>query len=687
MPTVRVSQEAKPRKKGPAAGQPSATGEEGRKRVVIEGVRPEIDAGRYPIKRVIGEPVVVEADIFADGHDSLSGRLLFRREQDTAWNEVPLEFLNNDRWRASFVVTDIGRYRYSLTAWVDHFTSWHRDLVKRLDAGQDVAIDLLIGADLIEEASQRAKGEDAKTLETLANTLRSDKKKTSEKVLIVQEERLPSLMDKYPDRQRATTYDKELVVVVDREQAQFSAWYEMFPRSCSRKPGQHGTFKDCEARLPYIAGMGFDVLYFPPIHPIGQAYRKGKNNNPNGGPDEVGSPWGIGSKEGGHKAIHPQLGTLADFKRLVSKAREHGLEIALDVAFQCSPDHPYVEDHIEWFRKRPDGTVQYAENPPKKYQDIYPIEFENDNWQGLWDELTSVVQYWIDQGVRIFRVDNPHTKPFRFWEFLISKVKTAHPEVIFLSEAFTRPKVMYKLAKLGFTQSYTYFAWRHTKTDFTEYLTELTQTEVAEYFRPNFWPNTPDILIEHLQTGGRPAFMIRVILASTLAANYGIYGPAFELQEHLPYEPGSEEYLNSEKYEVKHWDIDNPKSLKDLITKVNRIRRENPALQTNTGLRFHPVENDQLLCYSKQTQDRSNIILVIANLDRHYKQSGWVQLDLESFGLDADHPYQVHDLLTDDSFLWRGPRNYIELNLEPYPAHIFKIKRKIRTEQDFDKFA
>ncbi len=650
---------------------------EDRQRVTIEGVEPEIDGGRCPIKRVIGEQVVVEADVFGDGHDALAGALLYRREAVPTWSEVALEFLNNDRWQARFVVTELGRYRYTLMAWIDQFTSWYRDLGKRLEAGQDVSIDLLIGATLIKEASARAAGDDATSLAGWAEALQSDQKKTTDKVALTQDQALPRLMAAYPDREWATTYEKELAVVVDRDKARFSTWYEMFPRSCAAKPGQHGTFKDCEARLPYIAGMGFDVLYFSPIHPIGLTHRKGRNNAPTCEPHDVGSPWGIGGTEGGHKAIHPELGTLADFTRLAAKAEEQGLEIALDIAFQCSPDHPYVKEHPEWFRKRPDGTIQYAENPPKKYQDIYPFEFDNEDWKGLWDELTSILLYWSRQGVRIFRVDNPHTKPFRFWEYLITTVKREYPDVIFLSEAFTRPKVMYKLAKLGFTQSYTYFTWRHTKSDFTQYLTELTHTKVREYFRPNFWPNTPDILIEHLQTGGRPAFMVRLVLAATLSSNYGIYGPAFELGEHLPYEPGSEEYRYSEKYEIKHWEITRPDSLKAFITTVNRIRRENPALQSNAGLRFHPVDNDHLLCYSKQTDDLSNIILLVVNLHRHQKQTGSVELDLNSLGLSPEQPYHLQDLITGECHVWRGARNYVELGLDPCPTHIFRVMRTI----------
>jgi len=525
---------------------------EGRWRTVIEGVKPEIDGGRFAIKRTVNEEVVVEADIFTDGHDALSAVLLYRRESEPQWTEVSMEFLINDRWRGSFRVTELGRYRYTLIGWVDHFKTWRRDLAKKVEAGQDVLVDLLVGARLIEEAGRRASKEEGQILRKWAEDLRADAEPQSARIRLALSAEVAALMEKHPDSRFATTYEKELAVVVDREKARFSSWYEMFPRSCISEAGRHGTLKDCEARLPYIASMGFDVLYFPPIHPIGHTHRKGKNGVPSETPTDPGSPWGIGSQEGGHKAIHPQLGTLKDFRRFFDKAKGHGLEVALDMAFHCSPDHPYVKEHREWFKIRPDGTVQYAENPPKKYQDIYPLDFETEQWQELWEELKRVVLFWIDQGVRIFRVDNPHTKPFPFWEWLIQEVKQDHPDVIFLSEAFTRPKVMYRLTKLGFTHSYTYFAWRNTKVELIQYFTELTQTEVREYFRPNLWPNTPDILTEQLQHGGRPAFMARLVLAATLGASYGIYGPAFELCENRPREAGSEEYLDSEKYEIKH---------------------------------------------------------------------------------------------------------------------------------------
>ncbi len=621
-------------------------------RVVIQHVKPEVDCGRFPIKRVIGEAVEIEADIFADGHDAIACVIRYRHDDEEQWTEIPMEPLGNDHWRAPFTVEKLGQYIYSITAWVDPFQTWYKDFQKRIAADQDVTVDLLIGGELLKLAAERALGADAKKLKHLAKDL------TPAAV----DERLALLAAGYADRTNAAVY-KELRVVVDPVRARFSTWYEMFPRS-------HGTFKDCERILPEIAAMGFDVLYFPPIHSIGKTFRKGKNNAPKGGPNDPGSPWGIGAKKGGHKAIHPELGTLEDFRHLVAAAKIEGINIALDIAYQCSPDHPYVKEHPEWFRRRPDGTVQYAENPPKKYQDIYPLEFETRDWRSLWEELKSVVEYWIEQGVRIFRVDNPHTKPFDFWEWMIRDLKKKHPDLIFLSEAFTRPNIMYRLAKLGFTQSYTYFTWRNTKREIIEYFTELTQTEVREYFRPNLWPNTPDILHEYLQKGGRPAFMARLVLAATLGANYGIYGPAYELGENVPREPGSEEYLNSEKYEIKHRDLHDPSSLRAFITKVNEIRKKNPALQSNESLQFHTIDNDQMICYSKRTPDKKNAIVTIVNLDPVWKQSGFVELPLDELEIDVRHPYRMVDLLTGAEFKWQGPRNYVELQPGNMPAHI-----------------
>ena len=647
---------------------------DGRRRVVIERVSPEIDCGRFPIKRVVGEAVIVEADVFADGHDQVACQLLYRREGEKEWQRSPVTALGNDRWRAAFPVPKAGRYEYTIEGWIDQFQTWRNGLAKRIAAGQDVHVDLLIGAGLIAGAAERAKGEDAGLLRGWARRIREEKDPQSATSCALQE-KLLTAVQRYPERQFATRYKKPLALVVDREKAGFSAWYEVFPRSCSSEAGRHGTFRDCEAWLPYIASMGFDVVYLPPVHPIGHAFRKGKNNSVVAEPGDVGSPWAIGSEEGGHTSVHSQLGTLEDFRHFVSQATEQGLEVALDIAFQCTLDHPYVKQHPEWFRKRPDGTIQYAENPPKKYQDIYPLDFESQDWLALWNELKNVFQFWIGQGVRIFRVDNPHTKPFAFWEWVIGEIKKEHGDVLFLAEAFTRPHVMYRLAKLGFSQSYTYFTWRNTKQELTDYFTELTQTEVSEFFRPNLWPNTPDILPEFLQAGGRPAFMIRLILAATLGASYGIYGPAFELCENTPAQPGSEEYLNSEKYELKHRDVHAAWSLKDLISRINRIRKKNAALQNNRNLRFHSTDNPMLICYSKTTDDLSNVIVVIVNLDSFHRQTGWVQLDLTALGLEADRAFQVHDLLGEGRYLWQGSRNYVELTPESLPAHVLQVHR------------
>jgi starch synthase (maltosyl-transferring) len=653
-------------------------------RVTIERVAPEIDFGSYPIKRTVGESIVVEADIFTDGHDALYGLLLVRSDGDENWAELPMEFIANDRWRASFIGTEIGRYFYTVQAWIDRFGSWRRDLDKKLAARQLEPVDFLIGAQLVEEASRRSSGVDATKLREAAAALRAVK--PGEDLSRAIDPELVRLVNRYPDARFVTRYAKVLPVVVDRERARFSTWYEMFPRSCATTPDRHGTFKDCERRLPYIASMGFDVLYLPPIHPIGRSHRKGKNGALHADERDPGSPWAIGAKEGGHKSIDPELGTLADFQSLVKKAHAYNIEIALDLAYQCSPDHPYVTEHPEWFRWRPDNTIQYAENPPKKYQDIYPLEFTGERAEELWQELKTVIQFWIAQGVHIFRVDNPHTKPFPFWQWVIEGIKKDFPDVIFLAEAFTRPKVMYRLAKLGFSQSYTYFAWRNSKHDITEYFTELSQSEVREYFRPNLWPNTPDILTEYLQFGGRPAFMVRLILAATLGASYGIYGPAFELCESQAREPGSEEYLNSEKYEIKFWDLEQKNSLRELITRVNRIRRENAALQSDHSLRFVPVDNDQIICYAKLSEKPPNTILTAVNLDPHHVQSGWIDLPLDVLGVPAQEPYQLHDLLTDARYLCHGPRIYVELNPQIVPAHIFRLRGRVKREQDFDYY-
>jgi starch synthase (maltosyl-transferring) len=645
-----------------------------RQRVVIERVDPEIDCGEFPIKRVVGERVAVEADVFADGHDELACVILHRPAGVEEWSEAPMRLLVNDRWRGEFEVGGLGTHAYTILAWVDLFHTWARDLNRRLEAGQDVAVDLMIGAGLLRAAARRASGPDAEAMRDAAQAMTGPQgPKTALST------GLAELMARNADRRFATRYHRDLEITVDRPRAGFSAWYEMFPRSASPDPRRPGTLKDVEARLPYVARMGFDVLYLPPIHPIGRAFRKGPDNSTVSEASDPGSPWAIGGPEGGHKSIHPELGTLADFGHLLAAARRHDMEIALDIAFQASPDHPHVSEHPEWFQKRPDGTVQYAENPPKKYQDIYPFNFDSSAWRSLWEELRSVFEFWIDQGVRMFRVDNPHTKPFAFWAWVIPEIKCLYPDVILLSEAFTRPKVMYRLAKLGFTQSYTYFAWRNEAWELKQYLTELTRTEVREFFRPNFWPNTPDILTEAIQNGGRAASAMRFVLAATLAANYGIYGPVYELVETEPLIRGREEFKHSEKYELRHWELSRPGGLQGLIGRVNRIRREHRALQQDRTLRFLDTDNEHLLAYAKTTPDGADPIVTVVNLDPRWKQGGWVDVPVET---EAGRPtFGAQDLLTERSFVWRAEGwNYVELDPAREPAHILRIDRRLRPE-------
>jgi len=660
---------------------------DGRNRVVIERMDPRIDCGRFPIKRVVGEPVTVEADVFADGHDAISGLLLHRHIRDEEWAESAIEHIGNDRWRGTFQVLKLGEYEYSIQAWIDHFKTWRRDLRKRLDAGQVEPADVQMGAELIDAASGRASGADKKALADWASSLATIPNRLEAANLALSAE-LAAIMDRYPDRSLATTAGERLRVVVERERARFSSWYEFFPRSCTPDASRHATLADCVSILPYVAGMGFDVFYLPPVHPVGRTHRKGKNNTLVPARKDPGSPWAIGADTGGHTALNPDLGTLEQFDQFVAEAAQSGLEVALDIAFQCSPDHPYVKEHPEWFQHRPDGAIQYAENPPKKYEDIYPFNFETSDWKALWEELRDVFLFWVDHGVRIFRVDNPHTKPFAFWEWVISEIRQRNPGVIFLSEAFTRPKVMYRLAKAGFSQSYTYFPWRNTSWELRQYHDVVTRGEIAEYFRPNSWPNTPDILPEYLQTGGRPAFMTRLVLAATLTANYGIYGPAFELVENVPREPGSEEYLDSEKYEIRARlaDIEKPGSLKDFVALINRIRRENPALQSDRNLVFHNADNPELICYSKRTHDFSNVILVVVNLDPHHVQSGWLDVNPRELGTSSQADYQAHDLISGGRYLFHGRNNFVVLDPSKAPAHVFRIRRRVRTEQDFEYY-
>jgi starch synthase (maltosyl-transferring) len=644
---------------------------EGRRRPVIESVAPDVDHGRFPAKRVVGEMVTVEADIFADGHDTLAAVLLYRTKEAKDWTEVPMTPLVNDRWAGEFPVTDLGRYVFTIEAWVDHFETWSKQLAKRIAAGQNVKVELEVGAKMLEAAAARADGQtaDATRLLAMSKSLRAGKPKDLDG-------RASMLMRRYADRGLATHLGREVEVLVEPVKARFSSWFELFPRSV-------GTLKDVENLLPDVAEMGFDVLYMPPIHPIGRAHRKGANNRP-AQAGEPGSPWAIGSEEGGHKSIHRELGTLADFQSLVKSAKAQGIHVALDIAFQCSPDHPYTREHPEWFKHRPDGTIQYAENPPKKYEDIYPFDFETEHWRELWKELLSVFVYWAEQGVRVFRVDNPHTKPFVFWEWAIGELRRKYPDVILLSEAFTRPRVMYRLAKLGFSQSYTYFAWRNTAYELYLYFSEITRPPVSEFLRANLWPNTPDILTEYLQHGGKPAFQARLILAATLGASYGIYGPPYLALEGRAREQGSEEYLDSEKYQVRQWPRDD--GMRELVTIVNRIRRENPALQSDRGLRFHLTENEQLLAYSKATPDNENVVLTVVNVDPYHVQRGMVSLPLDELGIDTDRPYQAHELITGARYLWSGPRNYVELNPFSMPGQVFRFRRRVRSEHDFEYF-
>jgi starch synthase (maltosyl-transferring) len=673
-----------------AANDPRRTRSEpadGRFRAVIGAVAPAVDCGRFPAKRIAGEPVRIEAHCFTDGHDKLRVVLRWEAAQANEAYEFDMTAQPNDVWTAEFTPPLPGRYRYTVTAWVDPFESWRSEMERREDL-EDVRVALKVGGVIVSEAAARAVGSDAATLSEWSSLMRAvtddaTADMASMKALALDPARA-EILRRYADRRWAAVETLELIA--DRKRAGFSSWYELFPRSTAQEPGRHGNFRDVEARLSYVAGMGFDVLYLPPIQPIGRVNRKGANNALQAEPGDVGSPWAIGSAEGGHKQILPELGTLQDLRHLVSTARTFGIEIALDIAFQCAPDHPYVSTHPRWFKHRPDGSVQYAENPPKKYQDIYPFDFETDDWRALWDELKCVIEFWIEQGVRIFRVDNPHTKPFAFWEWIIHGIHEDHADVIFLAEAFTRPKVMQHLAKLGFTQSYTYFTWRNTKHELTEYFTELSQGPARQFFRPNLWPNTPDILHEVLHSGLRSVFAARLVLAATLAANYGIYGPAYELMESTPREPGSEEYKDSEKYQLRHWSLDTPGSLCSLITRINRIRHDNRALQSDATLRFCQIDNEQLIAYLKIDEASGNIVLTIVNLDPHNTQSGWIDLELGPLQLDAARPYQVHDLLSDQRYQWRGSRNFVMLDPRRMPAHVFKLRRHLRTEQDFEYF-
>jgi starch synthase (maltosyl-transferring) len=646
-----------------------------RRRVVIERVTPEIDCGQFPIKRTPGEPVVVEADVFADGHSALAALLRYRKVspgEAGPWQEVPMRHFDNDRWRGEFTPDSVGDYEYTVDAWIDEFSSWRADLAKWVEAGQVAEGTLLEGAQLVRAAADRAHRathrHQGRVLAAHAERLASSDD-VNARASVGLDDELGALMSRHPDRGTATTLDRPLTLLVDRERARFGSWYEMFPRSNSPDPGRSATFREAARELARIAHLGFDVLYLPPIHPIGVTARKGPNNHPAAQPGDPGSPWAIGSADGGHKAVEPGLGTIADFDDFVAAAKRAGLKVALDLAYQCSPDHPYVTEHPEWFRHRQDGSIKYAENPPKKYQDIYPLDFDTADWEALWHELRSIIHFWMEHHVRIFRVDNPHTKSFRFWEWALRSIHRNDPDVIFLAEAFTRPKVMRHLAKLGFTQSYTYFTWRNEKRELEEYFTELTQSEMHEYYRPNLFANTPDILHAYLQTGGRAAFQVRLVLAATLGATYGIYS-GFELGENLPAAPGSEEYLDSEKYQFRNRRWDSPGHINDLIRTVNAIRRAERALQYDGTLQFTETDNPHIIAYAKSIEGHG--VLVIVNLDPHNMQHGWVRIPAEALGLDGIGPYDLQDLIDGSRYQWRGASGYVMFDPANCAAHILK---------------
>jgi starch synthase (maltosyl-transferring) len=642
-------------------------------RAVIENIQPQIDCGKYAIKRVPGERVDISASVFGDGHDHVNAVLLHRKLGSKNWIESHFEELDNDEWFGHFLVTETGMYEYAVAAWIDHPLTWHHGIAKKAEAGEIIELELRIGAEYLRKIAKTSSAIDKKFLIDTAKLFET-KSLYHEALVIAKSDRLIEMLEALPLRENVS-YSNSYPLVVERQKAAFSNWYEFFPRSASPDKSRGGTFKDCIQVLSYVEELGFDTLYFPPIHPVGEAHRKGKNNSTTSHPGEPGSPWAIGSRLGGHKSINPELGTMADFKALVKAAKQKGIEIALDLAYQCSPDHPYVKEHPQWFKWRPDGTVQYAENPPKKYQDVLPLNFETDDWENLWNELKSIVEFWIDKGIRIFRVDNPHTKPFVFWEWLMAEMRKNHPDVIFLSEAFTRPKIMARLAKVGFQQSYSYFTWRKTSKDLKEYLHDLTQTEMRQYFRANFWPNTPDILPYYLQNTGHAHSAIRYSLASTLSSNYGMYGPVYEFLENEAM-PAKEEYYNSEKYEIRHWNWDTSSEMHKLIKKVNQIRRDNPAFHTTFNIKFCETDNEQLLAYLKVTDDGSNCILTVVNLDPLHMQHGWVNIPTDFFDAHHGQSLELVDLMDDSNYHWNRQWNYVELDPRLMPMHIFKLTLK-----------
>lgn len=642
---------------------------QGQTRAVVRDIWPIVENGRYPIKRVVGDEIHVWFDTFADGHDVVRGGLRFKHEAERKWTYVAANDIGNDRWHAIFPVSKQGYYTYEPIGWIDYALTWQHGITKKIDAGQSVVVELQEGLPFLKALLKLAGKEEKKYLADCIEAF-EDAGLYEKAVALARSESLHRIFSIYPNQPYLFSAEPELRVYVDREKATFSTWYEFFPRSASAS-GKHGTFKDALALLPRVAEMGFDTLYFPPVHPIGEVNRKGKNNATHAQPGDVGSCWGIGSKDGGHTSLHPQLGTLDDFKKLIDTASELGIEIAMDFALQCAPDHPYVKSHPQWLKQRPDGTIQYAENPPKKYQDIYPIYFESEDWKNLWKELLDIALYWVDQGIRVFRVDNPHTKPLAFWEWLIGEVKKKNKDVIFLSEAFTKPKLMQELARLGFTQSYTYYTWRNTKHELVEYMHELTQGVISETFRPNFWPNTPDILPWALQNANEHTYLTRYFLAATLSSNVGVYGPVYEFMEHKAM-PGKEEYADSEKYEVRQWDWKKKTAITELYTKVNKARREIPALQRTNNIRFCHIENDQLIAFCKY-DGRNSRVLVVCSLDSQYAQNGQLHLAPWMLGLPDGSSFRLKDVFTQQTFEWHGEHHFVSLTPQQ-PYHLFIVE-------------
>jgi starch synthase (maltosyl-transferring) len=649
-------------------------------RIRFTRVRPAVDDGRYLAKGVLDEWLKVQATIFCDGTESLGAAVCYRHESEKSYSQTSLRLLGNDAWEGKFQLSKLGRWYFEAIAWTDSLATWQVKLQRKWNADdRDLHLDFQDGAEELRALAKRIPADGRAEL-LQAAILLDDRNQAAEEIIeVALKPEWAALSEQYPDPDQIVRGGKLYPIVVEPQRAAFAAWYELFPRSQAEKEGQHGTFRDVLQRLPEWHDLGFDVLYFPPIHPIGLTNRKGKNNFAAAEADDVGSPWAIGNYHGGHDAIEPALGSLDDFRMLVQAAQAHNMEIALDLALNCSPDHPWVAEHPDWFQRRSDGSIAYAENPPKKYQDVYPLDFENPDWPSLWREVLRIVSFWIDQGVKTFRVDNPHTKPVGFWEWLIRSIKGHHPEVIFLSEAFTRPAMMKELAKIGFSQSYTYFTWRNTKQELTEYLTELTTTEMVEYFRPNFFANTPDILHAYLQEGGKGAFSVRLFLAATLSPLYGLYS-GFEFYENQPFHEGSEEYLHSEKYELKHRPRDQAGGLKPLIQLLNQTRHSHPALQRLTGLQFHEVNNSQLLCYSKSTPDHSDVILCVVNLDPHHPQDGMVTMDWGQVGMHDCEQCLVHDLVSDQTWTWKQGQNYVRLEPQTTPAHLFTVQRLKKVE-------